>query len=496
MNVISNSRIAERGKERNMKKELNIVLIVADTFRRDHLGCYGNSSIQTPHLDNLAAKAVVFDRCYAASFPTVPARTDLLTGKFSFTHLGWGPLPANEVTLPQLLVAEGGYTTIGIVDTPFYIRNGYGHDRGFDDFIWIRGQRPGLERRSVTQDWRYEEEHFAPTSIRAAEKWIENHYKEKFFLMIDTWDPHEPWDPPGYYVEKYCDNYDGRPSPWPCYWYWKEAGLHDDDLKRCHIHYCGEITMVDRWIGRLLERLESLDLMDKTVVIFTSDHGFYFGEHGMLGKAMMRSKEGGYIVGLSPDKHRAQNKFTMLFRSPETGEVGPSQGLWLRSPIYEEVSRVPLLICVPETKSRRVDAMLSLPDLMPTILELAGLEIPEIVQASSLLPLIRGESKQLHDLIITSWTLYTPGETIRVVDDWERIVTESMPSTITDGDWTLLYATKGEPVELYERVSDPWLEKNVFDDHEAVARDLHTRFLRFLEKVGTSEARLKLRQTF
>ena len=130
---------------------LNFVVIVADTFRQDHLGCYGNDWVATPHLDRLAARSIVFDRCDAASFPTVPARFDLLTGKYGFAKYGWAPLPEGEVTLPQLLTGEAGYTTMGIVDTPFYVRNGYGYDRGFSDFIWVRGQRRGAERWNVTR---------------------------------------------------------------------------------------------------------------------------------------------------------------------------------------------------------------------------------------------------------------------------------------------------------------------------------------------------------
>jgi arylsulfatase A-like enzyme len=283
------------GYFRSSSEKMNIVLIIADTMRRDHLGCYGNPWIRTPHLDRFAEKAVVFDRCYAASFPTMPNRADLLTGKYSFTYVGWAPLPHAEVTLPQLLSAAG-YATMGIVDTPFYVRKGYGYDRGFADFIWIRGQHAGPERRDATYPWRYEEDCFAPATLAAAERWLERHYKEKFFLLVDTWDPHEPWDPPPYYVELYQPDYNGQPAVWPCYWDWQEAGLSEEDVKAAHAHYCGEITMVDCWIGRLLERIELMGLMESTAIIFASDHGFYFGERGQFGKARLRS-EGGLTVG-------------------------------------------------------------------------------------------------------------------------------------------------------------------------------------------------------
>ncbi|MDP9479479.1 MAG: sulfatase-like hydrolase/transferase [Actinomycetota bacterium] len=117
----------------------NVVVIVADTFRRDHLGAYGNPYIRTPHLDGFARSSVVFDNHVVSSFPTMPARADILTGTFSYAHMGWEPLPRHLMTLPQVL-SKAGYLTMGIVDTPFFVRNGFGYDRGFDDFVWIRGQ--------------------------------------------------------------------------------------------------------------------------------------------------------------------------------------------------------------------------------------------------------------------------------------------------------------------------------------------------------------------
>jgi len=144
---------------------MNIILIVSDTLRYDHLGCNGNERIYTPHIDRFAERCVVFDRCYAASFPTMPMRADLLTGKWTFTYLGWAPLPREEVILPELL-RRNGYLTTAVVDTPFFIRNGYHYDRGFVDFIWVRGQGP--ERRDLNYERRYEEDYCAPRTMIAA----------------------------------------------------------------------------------------------------------------------------------------------------------------------------------------------------------------------------------------------------------------------------------------------------------------------------------------
>ena len=104
---------------------MNVVLIVSDTFRRDHVGCYGNQWIRTPHLDRFAQGTVIFDNAFAASFPTVPARADLMTGRHTFSYLGWSPLPRTETTLAGLMT-NAGYRTFGVADTPFVMRHGYG----------------------------------------------------------------------------------------------------------------------------------------------------------------------------------------------------------------------------------------------------------------------------------------------------------------------------------------------------------------------------------
>ena len=86
---------------------MNIILIISDTFRRDHLGCYGNEWIRTPHIDKFARESVVFENAYAGSFPTVPHRADVVTGRFSFPFYGWGRLPQKEVVLAQILKQAG-----------------------------------------------------------------------------------------------------------------------------------------------------------------------------------------------------------------------------------------------------------------------------------------------------------------------------------------------------------------------------------------------------
>ena len=199
--------------------KINVIWIVADTFRRDHMGAYGNSTIRTPSLDALAARSVRFDRHYAAGFPTMPTRADHLTGRWTMSFMGWDPLPAGVTTLAEML-AEYGLNTAASVDTPYYLRNGMNYDRGFQSFFMNPGQdtmwslipQPGYhnEALDVRAAWQNEGDRNAPRTFRTAIEWLEHHYKEDFFLYLDTWDPHEPWDVPAYYTELYWPGYDGE----------------------------------------------------------------------------------------------------------------------------------------------------------------------------------------------------------------------------------------------------------------------------------------------
>jgi len=118
---------------------MNFILIISDTLRRDHLGCYGNTWISTPHIDRFAEQSIVFDRTYAASFPTVPHRRDVMTGRYTFTYSVWAPLPLDEVVAAEEL-GKAGYVSMMVADCPHILENGYHFDRGFAGWEWIRGQ--------------------------------------------------------------------------------------------------------------------------------------------------------------------------------------------------------------------------------------------------------------------------------------------------------------------------------------------------------------------
>jgi arylsulfatase A-like enzyme len=433
----------------------NVVVVVSDTLRRDHLGAYGNDWIRTPALDRLAAESVVFENHLTGSFPTMPARADLLTGRLSLAFMTWEPLPAHLPTLPALL-ADAGYLTMGIVDTPFYVRNGFGYDRGFQDFLWIRGQGDAKrmeERLDARATWRHESDRWVARTVTAAEEWLERHHEERFFLLVDVWDPHEPWNAPLYYTRLYAPDYDGRETE-TCYDNWRDAGLTEDDVRLSHATYCGEVTMVDRWVGRLVEKLDVLGIADDTLLVFVSDHGYYFGEHDYLGKSVWDA------------------------------DLGTQS--W--SPLYRSIVEVPLLARMPGAAARRTRALTTLVDVPATILDLAGAEAPEGIAGRSLAPVLRGDTDSHRELVISGWPLeYQKGRITVAVDSWPRRVAHDQPITVTGRGFALIVGGADDELELYDLEADPGEQRNIAAAQPHVCEDLLTEALGQLRSCGASE---------
>lgn len=475
---------------------MNVILVISDTLRRDHLGCYGNDWIKTPNIDAFASGAVVFDRAYTASFPTVPNRTDVMTGRYTFTYRDWSPLGAEPDILSEVL-GEAGVLTMMIADTPHILQHGYNFSRGFAGFEWIRGQEndhwktspaevsfPCDKRKlrapetSVVQYLRNvskrerEEDYFVARTMRAAADWLaENADGRPFFLYVDTFDPHEPWDPPRHYVDMYDPGYRGEeviyPRYAPCDF------LSEEELRHVRALYAGEVSLVDRWFGHLLEAVDALGLADDTAIILTTDHGFYHGEHGMIGKSLITEAYQGAV------------------------------------PLYEEVCHIPLIVRIPGVEPRRHGAMAQPPDLAPTVMELLGAEVPERVQGKSLVPVLRGRTDEIRDMAVSScsiiygqtarrWTTVIKGDWALMYGGDPRAKLEGATSFIVDSSRRTereLFEGGGKP-ELYHIPTDPGHTRNVIAEHEDVARRLHAEHVRLLEKLGTPEEHLQHRRVF
>jgi arylsulfatase A-like enzyme len=214
----------------------NAVVIVTDTLRRDALGCYGGDWIHAPQLDAFARCAVRMDHAYLSSFPTVPCRNDILVGRYSLAYKPWEPMDADAVTLPAIL-NKAGLQTAMFADTPHPFAPGMLYQRDFAESHLYRGQendRWGPEtlavklpcdpsklragKKVVTQYLRNvagrksEQDYFVAQTMSGAAEWLteKRNPDERFFLYVDTFDPHEPWDPPKEYLDIYDPGYKGQ----------------------------------------------------------------------------------------------------------------------------------------------------------------------------------------------------------------------------------------------------------------------------------------------
>lgn len=481
---------------------MNIIWIISDTLRRDALGAYGNKKIHTPALNNLAAKSMRFNRHYAAGFPTMPARADFATGRWTMSFMQWEPLPAEQKTLAQLLSASGINTT-AVVDTPFYMGEGMNYERGFKTFYNIPGQiaSRGYGRELRTR-WHSELDRFAPQTFLTALQWLEHHYKENFFLCIDTWDPHEAFEAPNYYTELYYPGYDGEIIS-PPYAHWQDVlGFTEEKVKKALATYWGEVTMVDTWVEHLIRELENMDLMQKTAVIFTTDHGFYFGEHGGLyGKSVAYLGPNEKLVPISPedrgpildDEVWVPGPYKVKKVGDKDRVIGESKGGWVDSPLYEEIANIPLFIYVPGAHPGTYGGLTSAIDLMPTVMDIMGVKIPSFVEGRSLLPAVKNSPLAGRDFVVTSEPFANPGERTHIVDGIGRPLIKAPMTTVTTDKWSLLYNIEPGLSELYNLVNDPRQENNIISKNPEIARELHQLFVQFMKETKVPARRLEPR---
>lgn len=312
----------------------NLILVISDTLRLDYLGCYGSSSTKTPNIDAFARQAVRFNRAFPEALPTIPVRRALHTGrrtypfrdyaplKWDIVYLpGWQPMSNDEDTLAESL-AEAGYHTGFVTDTLPYFAPGLNFTRGFWQWEYIRGQQqdrwkspysvpaetlsrygvtlsghPG-DRKALqglvpmhlanTQGARREEDTSTAKTFQWAMDFLrDNRDAQPFYLLVDCFDPHEPWEAPEDLFAMYHDTeYAGRRIVHCGYGPAETFGYTQEEIEYVKSHYSGLVTLVDKWFGKLMDRLEAEGLADDTVVILTSDHGTNFCDNprGIIGK--------------------------------------------------------------------------------------------------------------------------------------------------------------------------------------------------------------------
>lgn len=399
----------------------NIVLILADDMGYGDLGVFGNKTVQTPTLDQLARESITLIQHYSASPVCAPARAALLTGRYphrtgaidTLEGRGLDRLSLSEITIADVF-RDAGYVTglvgkwhLGALDTAYHPNS-----RGFDEFLGFRGgwsdyYQWRLDRNGAFErtDGRYLTDVFADEAVR----FVERHKDEAFFLHVAFNAPHFPFQAP---------EEDVRPF------------LESEKLtQRVSVLY-GMIRCMDRGIGRILETLEECGVADNTIVLFTSDNGPQMGGEGQ----------------------ECLDRFNAGWRG--------YKGL-----VFEGGIRVPAIVRWPDglNGGSSMAEFVHFTDWMPTLLAMANVDWPESLHldGENVLPLLQGETRHTAQHF-WQWNRYTPVASSNAAmrdGKWKLVrpvIAETMHVLEKDGkvDRMLKY----EPEKVREISREPWPE--------------------------------------
>ncbi|MBZ5593136.1 MAG: sulfatase-like hydrolase/transferase [Acidobacteriia bacterium] len=410
----------------------NLLLYMIDTERADHSSAYGYTRDTTPFLKMLGAQGLVFEDCQVQATWTKPSTASLLTSLYSFSHgiiHDFDTIPKGATTLAEQLRAAG-YVTASVVANPF-AGHITGLQRGFDYVAeWAVVQR----YRSDAED--------RGTDSAAVNKilfpWLERHRDEPFFVYAHTTDPHAPYRPPGGFEERFAN-----PAETPefnrvykslggkvkygggivvtragC----SQKGVNPDRfIQQAIDRYDGEILHNDWNLQQLADKLKQLGVLDNTLIVVVSDHGEEFWEHGWTahGQSLYQELTHGVFVMWNP-------------------------GLIQRA--------------------RRISEPVQLIDVMPTVLDLLGLKIPDLLQGQSLAAFVKGETFRRRGPVMTSRYAHPDSKPGGIPEN--RIDTVAL----LDATWKLVYRANGKEVglnkvELYDRRNDRGETKNIAASH-------------------------------
>ncbi|MHA1149781.1 MAG: sulfatase [Promethearchaeota archaeon] len=380
---------------------MNVILILLDSLNKSYIQPYGNTKVETKNLQKLAEKGVVFENHFIGSAPCMPARRELFSGrKNEFLWKFWGCMEPFDRHIAIEARNLGAKTAI-ITDHYHYWEMGtgiYGYSENYMESRMIRGHEYDAASTETLEDpeeypewvksylkWRppasenvqyyrnvkhfkEESDFHGPKVMQEACDWLDkNHSHGKFFLHIESFDPHEPWFIPEPYRSMYGP-YNEKFTCWPPYQnrkmfkeFIKQAT--DEELTFIRDQYCGKVTMVDRWLGKVFDKLNEYNLWENTMVILTTDHGHALAE---------------------PEK-----KIVQYAKS---------------HPLFEDVANIPLIIYHPKIEGgKRIKSTFStIVDLRATILDALGAKKRKkiLVDGKSLIPVLKGKIESIRDYIL------------------------------------------------------------------------------------------------
>ena len=389
----------------------NVLLIGVDTLRADHVGCLGYMKDTTPTLDRLARGGVLCTRTMSTSGWTLPAVTSVMTSLYPEVHqtYTYKSRLGEEVTTLAEILETNGYATVGVVSNPA-IHSGYGLAAGFDlydDFTVSLDS--GLDIFEAHEEALNDQQLVGTGELvtRTAARWLEQRSDEPFFMFVFYIDPHYDYIPPAPFDHMFDPSYEGNINGRDI----RKEPRHSQcpparDLQHLLALYDGELRYTDGCVAELLQTFGKSGLLDNTLVILFGDHGDEFYEHGK----------------------------TAHDRT-----------------LYEEIIHVPLLFWWPDRlpAGRRVEALTSLVDIMPTVLDYLGLRPKGSLQGLSLRPLLEGKTNELHDTV------------------WAELRTWTHLQALM-GDHDKLVRNVGEDAwELYDLSHDPREQTNLYHQSSA-----------------------------
>jgi arylsulfatase A-like enzyme len=334
---------------------MKAIMIMFDTLNRHMLSPYGCTWTHTPNFGRLAERTVTFDRSYIGSMPCMPARREIHTGRYNFLHRSWGPLEPFDDSMPAILRQAGVYTHLVTDHLHYWEDGGATYHTRYQTFDLIRGNQGDPWKGEVRDpdipdalgsvkgdmnrnDWvnrKYikDEEDFPQVkTFNSGLEFIEaNAREDRWFLQLETFDPHEPFYAPQKFRDLYPHEYAGKHFDRPNYGKVTETV---EEVEHCRFEYAALLSLCDAYLGKVIDAMDRLDLWKDTMLIVNTDHGFLLSEHDYWGKSV---------------------------------------------PYYEEVAHTPLFIWDPRSgvAGERRGALVQTIDLAPTLLHFFDVDIPK-----------------------------------------------------------------------------------------------------------------------
>jgi arylsulfatase A-like enzyme len=418
----------------------NVILILMDSLNRHMLGAYGGREFRTPNLDRFAQRAVRFDSHYAGSLPCIPARHDLLCGALDFLWKPWGSIEVWESSLTAYMRMSGQVPTQLISDHAHLFETGgenyhthftaWQYERGHEtdpwkvrpDPSWIGA--PSFGRGTMPYDlsrgyFRDESGFPGPKTMAATAQWLDDNSAalDRFLLVVDEFDPHEPFDAPEPYASMYDSSWEGQHLIWPPYVVGGVAsgGLTERQGQQVRACYGGKLTMIDNWFGKVLDAIDHNGLWEDTAVIVCTDHGHFLGEKDIWGKP--------------------------------------------GAPAFEPMSHIPLMIAWPGIAPGTRSGLTSTVDIFATLAEVFDVKPQHRTDGHSLIPLLKDGSQSIRDSVLCGvWGR----ELNLIVDGWKYVRAPAGPNAPLSM-WSNRWSTM--PVPRYPGLTLPRPDGRAFLDH-------------------------------